>query len=60
MKPVSEAQPQKEQPAGERLPYETPAIIHENRITTRAGTPIEPESGGVNDSGVDPADLFGG
>lgn len=35
--------------------YETPQVIYEGIITTRAGTPTgNPESGGV-----DPADLFG-
>ncbi len=38
--------------------YQTPAIIHEGQITTRAGSPI---SIGTDSSStdVDPADLFG-
>jgi hypothetical protein len=45
----------KKQSARERNIYESPAIIHESLITTRAGSPIEPGSS----PGVDPADLFG-
>ena len=42
----------------ERLPYETPAIIYEGLITTRAGSP---PGGGAPDpgEGLDPVDLFG-
>jgi hypothetical protein len=49
---------QKEQPSQkDSLPYETPAVIHESLITTRAGTPFgNPD----DDANVDPADLFGG
>lgn len=39
------------------LPYETPAVIYEGVITTRAGSPV---GGGDSEKGVDPADLFGG
>lgn len=45
----------KEQNKSKRNPYESPAIIHESLITTRAGSPIVPDS----NPGVDPADLFG-
>ncbi len=38
------------------LPYETPAVIYEGVITTRAGSPV---GGGDSEKGVDPADLFG-
>lgn len=35
--------------------YETPAIIYEGVITTRAGSPVnDPDK-----SGIDPADIFG-
>lgn len=48
---------QKEQLGSEeKLTYETPAIIHESSISTRAGTPFGSPG---DDSGVDPADLFG-
>lgn len=43
------------QDSGESVSYESPAIIYEGEITTRAGTP--PEGSGAQ--GVDPADLFG-
>ena len=36
--------------------YETPRIIYESQISTRAGSPLSNPSG-VND--IDPADLFG-
>ena len=39
--------------------YEAPAIIYEGIITTRAGTPTGGGSTGSEESGVDPADLFG-
>ena len=45
-------------PRGKRLPYQTPAIIHYGKITTRAGSPIT-LTGDPENSGVDPADLFG-
>ena len=41
---------------GDTLPYESPAIIYEGLITTRAGTPT---GGAESDNAVDPADLFG-
>lgn len=37
-----------------RAPYETPAIVYEGLITTRAGT----GQSAPNDSGVDAADIF--
>ncbi|MCA9971496.1 MAG: hypothetical protein KC425_14830 [Anaerolineales bacterium] len=40
----------------QRSTYETPAIIFETVITTRAGSPISIDP---NPDGVDPADLFG-
>ncbi|GAB4268747.1 MAG: hypothetical protein Kow0080_11930 [Candidatus Promineifilaceae bacterium] len=39
-----------------KLPYASPAIIHESEITTRAGSPT---GSGSNPAGYDPADLFG-
>jgi hypothetical protein len=57
MKSAFQPQPKKQSTPGERLPYETPAIIHENYITTRAGSPIGFARDG--DPAVDPADLFG-
>ena len=44
------------QESQDRIPYESPAIIYEGEITTRAGSPPGP---GFEDPGVDPADLFG-
>lgn len=37
--------------------YETPAVIYEGFISTRAGSPLGKPSN--NPAGVDPADLFG-
>jgi hypothetical protein len=49
--------PKKEQQVSEeRLTYETPAIIHEGTISTRAGSPFGNPG---DDPGIDPADLFG-
>jgi hypothetical protein len=45
--------------SGEKKPYERPAIIFEGIITTRAGSPFDPLTGGGDDNAVDPADLFG-
>ena len=44
-----------------RAPYETPAIIYEGLITTRAGSvPTSPENdGGGGGGGADPAQIFG-
>ncbi len=39
----------------ERAPYETPAVIYEGLISTRAGTTVL----NSDDGDVDPADLFG-
>ncbi len=39
----------------ERAPYETPAVIYEGLISTRAGTTVL----NVGDGAADPADLFG-
>jgi hypothetical protein len=39
-----------------RAVYETPAIVYEGLISTRAGSPlIVPDDG----EGIDPSDLFG-
>jgi len=40
----------------EQYIYETPAIIYEGMITTRAGSALP---GGEGGDAVDPADLFG-
>lgn len=40
-----------------RVAYETPAVIFETLITTRAGSPLSIDDAGSK--GVDPADLFG-
>lgn len=40
----------------ERIEYESPAIIYESVISTRAGSPLSNPTG-VDD--IDPADLFG-
>ncbi len=56
MRTTIQNQSTKRRDTDKREAYETPAIIHESLITTRAGTPIEPGS----NPGVDPADLFGG
>lgn len=42
-----------------RIPYETPAVIYEGVISTRAGSPPNRFPGGSGGDGVDPADLFG-
>lgn len=42
---------------GQKLPYESPAIIYEGELTTRAGSKIP---GGELDYDVDPEKLFGG
>jgi len=55
MKTNNPSRQKKQQASEEKLIYETPAIIHESSISTRAGTPIEPD-----DAAIDPADLFGG
>jgi hypothetical protein len=39
----------------QRQAYESPCIIYESKITTRAGSPLSNPSG-VDD--IDPADLF--
>lgn len=39
----------------ERSPYETPAVIYEGLISTRAGTTVLNGDGNI----ADPADLFG-
>lgn len=52
MKPENSPRPD----TGERLPYETPSIIYEGELTTRAGTTGPPFSG---DNDVDPSKLFG-
>lgn len=43
----------------DRAPYESPAIVYEGLITTRAGTP-DPGSVGdaAGDAGIDAADIF--
>ena len=38
----------------QQVVYETPAVIYEGVISTRAGSPI----GVPSDQGVDPSDLF--
>jgi hypothetical protein len=53
MKTTNEPKQKEQQPQQESLPYETPAVIHESLITTRAGTPAP------FDDNLDPADLFG-
>lgn len=40
----------------QRTVYETPAIVYEGMISTRAGSPLSNPSGS---DGIDPADLFG-
>ena len=40
-----------------KLAYQSPAIIYEGMITTRAGSPIG--FGGDGEDSVDPANLFG-
>lgn len=40
----------------QQKPYESPRIIYESQITTRAGSPLSNPSS-VDD--IDPADLFG-
>ena len=40
-----------------REPYETPAIIYEGLITTRAGSPNRSPSDGSES--VDPSEIFG-
>jgi hypothetical protein len=56
MKTNNPAPKKEKQVSEERLTYETPAIIHEGTISTRAGSPID---GAGDDPGIDPADLFG-
>lgn len=57
MKITKQPKQNKQQSPEERLVYESPAVIHESLITTRAGTAFD--SYQDNDA-VDPADLFGG
>ncbi len=38
-----------------RAVYESPAVVYEGKISTRAGSPLGPSGS----DGVDPADLFG-
>jgi hypothetical protein len=40
----------------ERAPYESPAIIYEGLITTRAASRTSPDRG--PDGSIDPADIF--
>ena len=40
----------------DRAPYETPAIIYEGLITTRAASRTDPDNG--PDGSLDPADIF--
>ena len=40
----------------DRAPYESPAIIYEGLITTRAASRTEPDNG--PDGSLDPADIF--
>jgi hypothetical protein len=47
--------PDNDYPNNEALTYETPAIIFEGTISTRAGSPLG-NPAGVDD--IDPADLF--
>jgi len=43
----------------DRAPYETPAIIYEGLITTRAGTIISgSESSSASESGASPENIF--
>ena len=42
----------------QKKPYEPPALVYEGVITTRAGSPATLVGDG-EESGVDPADLFG-
>lgn len=57
MKLVEKGQ-NRETKGGQRLRYETPAVIYESVITTRAGSPLS-ITDDPDPSGVDPADLFG-
>lgn len=49
--------------SAKRAPYESPAIIYEGLITTRAGSvPTSPDNdggGGGGGGGADPAQIFG-
>jgi hypothetical protein len=45
-----------QQDKNEVKPYESPRIIYESQITTRAGSPLS-NTNGIDD--IDPADLFG-
>ena len=58
MKSLPKPQPKAEEVEQKvkRAAYETPAIVYEGFITTRAGSPIN--RGGADPS-ADPADLFG-
>jgi hypothetical protein len=47
--------PEKEQLEEPRAEYESPAIVYEDKISTRAGSPLGNPSGS---DGIDPADLF--
>ncbi len=48
-----------ENKSADRAPYESPAIIYEGLITTRAGTPESaPAKDAAADTGSDAADIF--
>jgi hypothetical protein len=55
MKSTQPEQTPSNAPKAAKQVYETPTVIYEGTITTRAGTPL----GGGDENVVDPADLFG-
>lgn len=42
----------------DRAPYESPAIVYEGLITTRAGTPVSIKDNVTGDTGAGAEDIF--